>query len=85
MRMHPGNIVLNQNCDGAFEDQYTAMDRCRRMTRDVNAQPLLALHVVLVAVWSHVVHVWSSALQHHSCLSVRRVALLADVRVHPLN
>ena len=53
--MHPGNIVSNQRCDGALQDQCMAMDHCCRMTHDVNASDLLALNIVLVAVWISVV------------------------------
>jgi hypothetical protein len=54
--MHLGNVASNQTYGDALQDQYKAMDRCRKMTHGVNAC-LLALHVVLVAVWSHVVRV----------------------------
>ena len=55
--MHPESAVSNQKCDGALWDQYTAMGRCRRMGHGVNVS-LLLLRVVLVAVCTHVVHVW---------------------------
>ena len=49
MRMCPGNVVLNQKCDGALQDLCMAVDHCQKMRHDVNVS-LLALHVVLVSI-----------------------------------
>jgi len=83
--MHPGHIVLNLKCDGAWRDQYMAVNHCRRMRHGANVcQSLLVPHVVLVRVLSRTAHVWLSVLQHSSYLSVRTIALLANVQAHPL-
>ena len=84
--MHPGHMVLNPKCDGAWQGRYMAADHCRRTRHGANvSQSLPVPHVVLVRVLSHAAHVWLSVLRHSSYLSVRTIALLADVRARPLS
>jgi len=74
MRMHPGNIVLSQKCDGASQDANTAMDCCWKMQCSGDVF-LLVPPTKLIGACPHAAHAWSSALQHNSYLYVYRMSL----------
>jgi hypothetical protein len=84
MRMHPGNVVLSQKCDGALQDAYMAMDCCQKMRHGGDVF-LLVPHAALVGACSHAAHASSSASQHDSYLYIHRIVSLVSARAHPVN